>query len=231
MSINRAARRIGTAIALAACLLPGLEVAPTLALPDDRDQPIHITADKAVRNEKEGITIYSGNVQMRQGSMELDADNLVVFHEREDANKIVARGEPARLRQQPELDEGIVQAYGRVITYYRDKEQVNLRKDARLERDDGSLVTGDSIDYFIARQLVTAQSDSSETGNKVFVVIPPSLTRSDDDARGEDRSQAAETDTRAAGNATTITGAPPERQLAPADKPAQEADGGAAQSD
>ncbi|MCB1843572.1 MAG: lipopolysaccharide transport periplasmic protein LptA [Halioglobus sp.] len=231
MSIHRAARRTGTAIALAACLAAALKVAPTHALPDDRDQPIHITADKAVRNEREGITIYSGNVQMRQGSMELDADNLVVFHEREDANKIVARGEPARLRQQPEPDEGIVQAYGRVITYYRDREQVNLRKDARLERDDGSLVTGDSIDYFIARQLVTAESDSSETGNKVFVVIPPNLTRGDDDARNEDRSEAPDTESRAAASATTITGAAPERQLTPTSKPAQEAGGGAAQSD
>ncbi len=167
------------ALALTAALLSVVVAAPGVALPDDRDQPIHISADRAIRNEKKGITIYSGNVQMRQGSMELDADSLVVFQEGEDANKLVARGEPAAMRQQPEPDEGLVRAYGRVITYYRDKEQVNLLEDARIERDDGSLVTGDSIDYFITKQLVTAKSNTSETGNKVFVVIPPSLHQGD----------------------------------------------------
>jgi lipopolysaccharide export system protein LptA len=45
-----------------------------LALPDDREQPIHISADKALRDEKQGVTIYSGNVQMNQGSMHIEAD-------------------------------------------------------------------------------------------------------------------------------------------------------------
>jgi len=116
-------------------------------------------------------------VEMRQGSMELDADSLVVFHQGEDANKIVARGAPARMRQQPQPDEGLVHAHARVITYFRDKEVVNLRTEASVERDDGTLVTGDSIDYFIAKQLITADSDQTDDGNKVFVVIPPSVHR------------------------------------------------------
>ena len=79
-------------VTLLASLWLVLSGAPVAALPDDRDQPIHITADKAVRDEKRGVTIYSGNVEMRQGSMELDADDLTIFHEAEDANKIIARG-------------------------------------------------------------------------------------------------------------------------------------------
>ena len=176
---------------------------------------------------------------MRQGSIEVDADNLVVFQEREDANKIVARGEPAVLRQQPEPDEGLVHAYGRVITYYRDKEQVNLLHDARLERDDGSLVTGDSIDYYIARQLVTAQSNTSETGNKVFVVIPPSLHQSDEEDNAEDDAgeAAAGKDAASAGvpggveAATTIIGAAPERGISPDDSDGAEGGNGAADSE
>jgi len=165
---------IGTA-AGAALLAILLFNAPVHALPEDREQPIRITADKAVRNEKRGVTIYNGNVEMRQGSMELDADRLIVFHKGEDANKIVAHGDPARMRQQPEPDEGLVHAHARVITYFRDKDVVNLRTDASVERDDGTLVTGDSIDYFIAKQLIAAESDQSDEDNKVFVVIPPNV--------------------------------------------------------
>ncbi|MDZ7784418.1 MAG: lipopolysaccharide transport periplasmic protein LptA [Halioglobus sp.] len=175
MRSDRMYRSMSTAAG--AALLALLFSAPGHALPEDREQPIRITADKAVRNEKRGITIYNGNVEMRQGSMELDADSLVVFHKGEDANKIVARGTPARMRQQPQPDEGLVHAHARVITYFRDEEIVNLRTDASVERDDGTLVTGDSIDYFIAKQLITADSDQTDDGNKVFVVIPPSVHR------------------------------------------------------
>ena len=32
-----------------------------LALPDDRNQPILIEADEALRDEKQGFTLYQGN--------------------------------------------------------------------------------------------------------------------------------------------------------------------------
>ena len=54
---------------LIAGLLCNLAAAAVLALPDDREQPISIKADKAVRDEKQGFTIYSGNVIMEQGSL------------------------------------------------------------------------------------------------------------------------------------------------------------------
>ena len=172
------------AFVLAACMMCFATVG--IALPDDREQPIHITADKAVRDEKRGVTIYTGNVQMRQGSMELDADSLTIFHEDRDANKIVARGQPAKMRQQPEIDEGLVHAHALVITYFRREELVHLRTEAELTRDDGTLVTGDSIDYYIARELVKAESDRNSEDKKVVVVIPPSLLEDSDDEPQDD---------------------------------------------
>jgi lipopolysaccharide export system protein LptA len=172
-------RVIGAALT-ATLALTALGAGPALALPDDREQPIHITADKAVRDEKRGVTIYSGNVEMRQGSLELDADSLTIFHEAEDADKIIARGAPAKMRQQPEIDSGIVNAHAEEITYLRRSERVNLRSGAHLERDDGTLVTGDSIDYFIVQQVVRAESDTTNADNKVVVVIPPSVHQGED---------------------------------------------------
>jgi lipopolysaccharide export system protein LptA len=180
---GRIHRLADSAAAMLTVLLLALPCTQATALPEDREQPIHITADKAVRDEKRGVTIYTGSVEMRQGSMELDADSLTIFHEAEDANKIVARGKPARMRQQPEPDEGLVHAEARVITYLRDRELVKLRIGAYLEREDGTLVTGDSIDYFITQQLVKAESDRSDEDNKVVVVIPPSLHQDEDGER------------------------------------------------
>lgn len=158
-------------IALLALVLPaGL----TQALPEDRDQPIHITADKALRDEKERVTVYSGHVVLVQGSMELEADTLTIYHTTEQADKMVAEGNPAKMRQQPELDKAVVHAQGRVITYFRSEDKVNLRTDAKIEQD-GAVVSGDSIDYFIAKQLITAQSDKTQPDDKVVVVIPPNV--------------------------------------------------------
>ena len=84
---------------LASLLLCSLAAVPGYALESDRDQPIHITADQALRDESRGHTVYSGNVLMIQGSMELEADRLTIFHRQEEADKFVAKGKPARMRQ------------------------------------------------------------------------------------------------------------------------------------
>jgi len=161
---------------IAGCLLLALSLPAVFvqALPDDREQPIHITADKALRDEKNGVTVYSGNVVLIQGSMELEADKLTIYHPSEEAEEIVAEGKPAKMRQQPELDKAVVHAHGKVITYYRNEDKVHLQTDARIEQD-GAVVAGDSIEYLIAKQVITAESDQTQKGDKVLVVIPPSL--------------------------------------------------------
>jgi lipopolysaccharide export system protein LptA len=160
------------AFALAALLILGATGGQ--ALPDDRSQPIHISADKALRDEKQGVTIYSGNVQMNQGSMHIEADTLTIYHIEAEADKIVAKGRPAKMRQRPDLEKGPVHARALVIEYYQREEKVHLQDEARIEQD-GAIVTGDSIDYFIAQELVKADSDGAREGNRVQVVIPPSV--------------------------------------------------------
>ena len=45
-------------------LLVSYQVA-ALALPNDRDQPISLAADNASYNEKTGLAVYSGNVEIK----------------------------------------------------------------------------------------------------------------------------------------------------------------------
>jgi len=165
--------------AVALLLFLCLPAVMAYALPDDSDQPIHITADKALRDEVEGVTIYSGNVELVQGSMELDAEKLTIYHNSDTADEIIAEGDPAKMRQQPELDKGIVHAHARVITYFKNEERVHLQTDARIEQE-GAVVDGDAIDYFIAKQLITAESDESKEDNRVEVLIPPSEKKEGD---------------------------------------------------
>jgi lipopolysaccharide export system protein LptA len=172
--------RTGASIALLSLALPNTLA---LALPGDREQPIQITAEKALRDEKKGVTIYTGNVVLVQGSMELEADTLTIYHTSEKADQMIAEGNPAKMRQQPELDKAVVHAQGKVITYFRSEDKVNLRTDAKIEQD-GAVVSGDSIDYFIAKELITAQSDKTQPDNKVVVVIPPNVQQQPEEDDG-----------------------------------------------
>ncbi len=147
---------------------------PTLvaALPGDTEQPIHIVTDEAIRDEKTGRTVYTGNVELVQGTIRINADKITVYKIETEGDKIVAEGNPARMQQQPKPDSTLMHARGDIIEYYRTEQRVQLRQNAEVEQD-GSTVRGDRIDYFINKQLVKAATDKSDSNRRVEVVIPP----------------------------------------------------------
>ena len=172
-------------LALLASLLPAVIAQ---ALPDDRDQPIRITADTAIRDEKQGVTVYNGNVHMIQGSLDILADTITIYHETDQADKIIAEGKPARMEQKPAVDEPLVRARAEIIEYYKLEDRVHLKVNAHIDQD-GASVTGDSIEYFIAEQLVKADSEQTPDGKRVQVVIPPNVVREDNAANGPAQSK------------------------------------------
>ncbi|MBL6813179.1 MAG: lipopolysaccharide transport periplasmic protein LptA, partial [Luminiphilus sp.] len=105
------------------------------ALDSDRDQPIQIVADLAVRDELAGETRYEGNVVLTQGSLVITADTLSIRHNTDEADKIVATGKPATLVQQPTPDQAPVDASALRIEYVRSQDLVRLLEDARIAQD------------------------------------------------------------------------------------------------
>ncbi|MFT6289408.1 MAG: lipopolysaccharide export system protein LptA [Alcanivorax sp.] len=158
------------------------------ALPEDREQPIRITADQALRDEKKGFTEYTGNVRLDQGSLSIEADKITVHHVTEEADKIVAEGKPAHMQQISEADKAPIHARADTIEYFKTEERVHLSKNAQVEQD-GSIVTGDTIDYFIAEQLVRADSDLSQSDSRVEVVIPAQVANDQKGANGTTEGQ------------------------------------------
>ena len=49
-------------------------------LPEDSKQPIKIESDSAESNQSTGLTEYSGNVFIRQGSMAINADKVTLYY-------------------------------------------------------------------------------------------------------------------------------------------------------
>jgi lipopolysaccharide export system protein LptA len=165
-------RNVATALQMAIAASGLLIVTTAYGLPGDTKQPIHITADEAVRDERTGLTIYRGNVHMKQGSLRIDADRITIYQLENDAERIVAEGRPAHMQQTQEIDALPMHAEGAIIEYFKQEERVQLRGDARLEQD-GTTVRGDFIDYFIREEVVKAAADNSDDSRRVEVVIPP----------------------------------------------------------
>ena len=158
-------------LTLVLLMLALLQANSGLALPEDESQPIHISADQAVRNEKQGVTIYTGNVEMKQGSLLIEADKITIFHDDKAADKIIASGQPARLQQRPDPLKGPIAASANTIEYYKSEERIHLITNALIKQD-GATVSGQSINYFVAEQKVMADSDTSNKSDRVEVVIP-----------------------------------------------------------
>ncbi|MEM8492784.1 MAG: lipopolysaccharide transport periplasmic protein LptA [Pseudomonadota bacterium] len=162
---------------------------PVFALPDDRLQAIEISAERAIRDERAGYTVYMGDVVLEQGSLHIEADKLTLFHDDKDVEKIVAIGEPARLRQQPEADKDFVTASAGRIVYEKAREWVLLRYTAVIEQD-GAVVSGEYIEYFLSEQRVNANSDQEDSNSRIQVVIPAEVAAGKEDD-GDDPSPAA----------------------------------------
>lgn len=176
---------VQTIVGLCAAVIAALLANAVAALPDDRLQSIEITAARAVRDERAGFTVYSGDVIMQQGSLHIEADKITIFHDSEAADRIIAVGAPATLRQQPEIDKGFVTASAGRIVYEKSREWVQLRESAVIEQD-GAVVSGESIDYFMAEQRVRADAAPENANGRVQVIIPAAVieaeTRDDDEA-------------------------------------------------
>ena len=151
------------------------------ALPDDRNQPIEVQANSAERDAKTGVTTYSGNVDIRQGSIHISAASVVLKNDQNDElSTIVAKGSPAHYEQQITSAEDRVQAVGNTINYRVKDDMIILEQNASVEQK-GSIIKGEHIEYDVKSERVTAQGaqkGSSDSSKRITVIIPPNKSTS-----------------------------------------------------
>lgn len=141
------------------------------ALPTDRSQPIHISADKASMDDNTGVTTYSGNVHIEQGSMKITANKVDLHRDGQGVNRILATGN-VHFQQQAAADKPVTDAYGERMDYHLDKREVTITGKARVvQRKD--TFTGDKIIYNLDKSIVNAFSGEGKSGQRVQMVIQP----------------------------------------------------------
>ena len=88
---------------LAVCLLTGIST-HAWALESDRNQPIAIEADQGSLDQGNQSTVFSGNVQIRQGSLYINAARVEVNRDNAGNQTMRASGRPVQFGQQLEKD-------------------------------------------------------------------------------------------------------------------------------
>jgi lipopolysaccharide export system protein LptA len=135
-------------------LLAGLLwLGPSLALESDRRQPIELSADSVDIDEGKGISVYRGDVDLRQGTIRVLADVITVHQKNRKATRIVAEGRPVKFRQQSE--KGPVTGEARLAEYEVDSENLVLTGDAVLVQGKDTM-RSDRIVYDRERAVVRA---------------------------------------------------------------------------
>ena len=137
-------------------------------------EPINIEADNAKIIEKEGKSVYSGNVVLIQGTTRMTADIVTVFSKDSKLSKIIAKGSPVTYQQvnQPESDDLSGQA--NVVEYFADDNRLVLTENAKLTQG-RTAFSGNRIEYNIATEVVTAETSESSK-ERVQVTIQPDQT-------------------------------------------------------
>jgi len=139
------------------------------ALPSDSEQEISIESDKASLNKLQGELIYTGNVELTQGSLTIQADKVTLTRNQDGIQQLVALGKPARYEQLLSANEDKTQAYGETIIYNIINDELTLLTNAGLEKQ-GNVFAGEKIVYLIKEQRVKADSSKQE---RVRMVIQP----------------------------------------------------------
>ena len=124
------------------------------AAPDDRKQPIQLAADSVSMDEGQRVSIYRGQVDLRQGSLRVQADQITVYHgPNNQPIKMVALGTPARFQQG--TAEAVVTASAKRAEYVVSSAQLTLTGQAKLQQA-GDTIKSDRIVYNRQQQILQA---------------------------------------------------------------------------
>jgi lipopolysaccharide export system protein LptA len=141
------------------------------ALSTDRNQPLNIEADSAQLDNLKGFTVYSGNVIVNQGTLQLFADKVTLTYNAEkQVQTIIAESNSQMVRFKQALDnKEEVRAQAKKMEYLAKDEILHLKQDAQVWKAKDT-ISGQHIVYDAKRAQVTASE------GRVKVMIEPNST-------------------------------------------------------
>ncbi len=164
--------------ALATLLIPAV----SFALTGDRSQPIEIVADSFKGDEVGRTAVYSGHVEIHQGSLEVLGDRVELVIDAKGYRTLTVTGNPVRMKEMrdPKVKgiEEWVHATSLKAIYEEKTDRFILRDNARLTRSENGTVLDSTNGAVITYDLLHATSHvvgGKENGQKtrISAVLSP----------------------------------------------------------
>ncbi len=144
---------------------------PAWSLSSDKNKPVEVEADSFNLDDAKKITVYSGNVIITQGSMEIMANKVTIYGARGATDKVVATGHPVKFKQQPDGNQQLIRGEAKRFEYLVSKDTLILINQATLWQG-GSTFASDRIVYDSKRSIVKA-GDKKSGSKRVKITLQP----------------------------------------------------------
>ena len=154
-------------------LLMAFVASLVLALPEDKKQPIEIEAQSVIVDETTGFSEFSGNAEVRQGSLLLLAELIQVQTNNDEVVSMIAKGsleKPAKYVQSQENQSRFIEASATLITYDVNAGMIFLVGNARLVQGFDSF-SGNTLNYDINNDKVVVKGSEDGTERVKFKIV------------------------------------------------------------
>ena len=172
--MRRPGNKAGAAAALGLAAAWTLAAGSAVAERADLEKPVNIESDSMIADEAKKIATFEGKVVLTQGSLIIRADRIVVRQDSDGFYNGVATGSPATFRHKREASGDYIDGEALKIEYDNKLDRVEFSNSARLRRDSGDDIRGDTISYDAKTERFAVKSAGAESGTeRVRATIMP----------------------------------------------------------
>jgi lipopolysaccharide export system protein LptA len=141
-----------------------------MALSTDSEQPVYIDSDSQLLDMKSNQVTFEGDVKLKQGSININADKVIVTREAVTGTIQIIEGFGDLATFSQLTDDGKT-LYGEAkeLHYSLKDYQLTMKRQAMLSQDD-SVIRGPTIKYRISSQKLVADGNANE---RVSTVLQP----------------------------------------------------------
>ena len=159
-------------------LILGIVQTEARAEKQDSGEPVTLEADFVEINDKDGEAVFKGRVTLRQGTLEINASEIIVKGDEDGFQYGKASGSPAHFKQKREGLEEHIDGYANRIEYNGLTGKLEMFENARLTRG-SDRVEGDYISYNIKSEFFQIMgggkpsSGDAKSSGRVRAIIQP----------------------------------------------------------
>ncbi len=133
-------------------------------------ESLTITADSAIFKHNEGISTFTDQVKIQQGSTVITGKKMIAYtNHANKLTKLIIDGNPARYQTTPNVSQSNVYASAQQIYYFPSKKEVDLIGNATATQNQ-KIITGPHLKYFTEQKLVI--SPPNDIG-QTTIIYPP----------------------------------------------------------